>query len=102
MGGKGVWDIALYSSKTFYKIAPLSGNIKTTKENLDALKNLNIWAIVGSADTIVDPNASIEFIEEILKINENAKITVLENYGHFDVPKVYLDANYNVIDWLLD
>ena len=102
MGGKGVWDIALYSPKTFYKIAPLSGNIKTNKENLLALIDLNIWAIVGSADSIVDPKSSIEFIEKILTINENAKISVLENYGHFDVPKVYLDSNYNLIDWLLD
>lgn len=102
MGGRGVWDISLYSPKTFYKIAPLSGNIDVNNDNIIALKDSNIWAIVGSSDTIVDPNSSIQFINEISKINKNAKITILENYGHFDVPKVYLDLNYNVTNWLLE
>ena len=102
MGGKGTWDIALAYPSSFYKVAPLSGNVTLNPTNLNKLKNKPVWAIVGDQDTIVDPSTSINFINELSKINDEAKITVIEGYGHFDVPQAYLSTEYNLLSWLID
>lgn len=102
MGGKGTWDIALSYSDTFYKVAPLSGNVTLNDANLNKLKNKPVWAFVGTDDTIVDPQSSIDFINALSKINSKAKITIIEGYTHFDVPNVYLSNEYNLLSWLVD
>ena len=60
-----------------------------------------MWAIVGEVDRIVSPDSSIEFIGELEKINEDARLTVLSGCDHFNVPKVYLDTEIDVIGWLI-
>lgn len=102
MGGKGTWDIPLSYPDTFYKVAPLSGNVTLNDANLNKLKNKPVWAFVGSDDTIVDPQSSIDFIASLSKINSEAKITIIEGYTHFDVPKVYLSNDYNLLSWLVN
>ena len=100
MGGKGTWDIVLAYPTLFYKVAPLSGNVVLNDTNLNKLKNANIWTIVGTEDTIVDPQTSIDFINALAETNKNAKITIIEGYGHFDVPNAYL--NTEVLNWLIN
>ncbi len=102
MGGKGTWDIALSYPATFYKVAPLSGAVTLSEINLNKLKSKPVWAFVGSDDTIVDPQSSIDFIAALGKINDEAKITVIDGYTHFDVPNVYLSAEYNLLSWLVE
>ena len=102
MGGKGTWDISLAYEDFFYKIAPLSGNVTLNEVNLNKLKNKPVWAFVGSDDTIVDPQSSIDFISSLSKLNPQAKITIIEGYTHFDVPNVYLSNEYNLLSWLVD
>ncbi|HBK02620.1 MAG TPA: hypothetical protein DDY77_06295 [Clostridiales bacterium] len=101
MEGKGTWDISLAFTDKFYKIAPLSGSITTNDTNVEKLKNKPVWAIVGSADTIVDPKQSENFIAALKKVNTNAKITVLENYDHFMVVNAYLDDSLKLLEWLV-
>jgi len=102
MGGTGTWGIAVSYPKIFARIAPLSGSIKNTTANISALSAMSVWAFVGSADTIVQPSYSIDFIAELSKTNSNAKCTELEGAGHFDVPSfVYLSDEYNLINWLI-
>lgn len=102
MGGKGTWDIALSYPDTFYKVAPLSGNVTLNDGNLNKLKNKPVWAFVGTDDKIVDPQSSIDFINSLSQINVEAKITIIEGYTHFDVPNVYLSNEYNLLSWLVD
>ena len=102
MGGKGTWDIALSYPDTFYKVAPLSGNVTLNDANLNKLKNKPVWAFVGTDDTIVDPQSSIDFIASLSKINSEAKITIIEGYTHFDVPNVYLSSDYDLLSWLVN
>ena len=102
MGGKGCWDISLSNPNLFYKIAPLSGNVTLNDDNLNKLKNKPVWAFVGTEDTIVDPQSSIDFISSLSKINTQAKITIIEGYTHFDVPYVYLSEEYNLLSWLVE
>ncbi len=102
MGGKGTWDIALSCPNAFYKVAPLSGNVTLDDANLAKLENKPVWAFVGTEDTIVDPQSSIDFINALSKTNPEAKITIIEGYTHFDVPNVYLSSEYNLLSWLVD
>lgn len=102
MGSKGTWDIALSNPEYFYKVAPLSGNVVLSDININKLKNKPVWAFVGSDDTIVDPQSSIDFIQALSKVNDQAKITIIDGYTHFDVPNVYLSTEYNLLSWLID
>lgn len=102
MGGKGTWDIALSFPDAFYKVSPLSGNVSNSESNLQKLKDKPVWAFVGEKDTIVDPQSSIDFIASLSEINPQAKITIIEGYGHFDVPNVYLSSEYNLLSWLVE
>ena len=62
-----------------------------------------MWAIVGTDDTIVDPKSSIDFVTELAKVNDNAKITVLSGIDHFTVPKsAYLSDDFDLIKWLTE
>lgn len=102
MGGTGVWQIALNDPDTFSCIAPLCGSVRTTEANLQKLASLPLWAFVGSADTIVKPTSSIQFVDKLRDQNPNARITVLKDADHFDVPaRVYLDADICLVEWLI-
>ena len=103
MGGTGTWSIALSYPGTFARIAPLSGSVRSTDINLRKLKNMPIRAFVGDADTIVEPEASITFVEALQAQGNNAEITILPGATHFDVPAaVYLDRDNGLLDWLID
>lgn len=100
MGGTGAWDLASAHSEVFSAVAPLSGSIQTTSQTLQAFHALPVWAIVGSADTIVSPNSSIQFLQELQQENPSAKLTVLNSATHFDVPQAYLSSEFDILGWL--
>ena len=101
MGGTGTWDIALAFPTLFSRIAPMSGSIKLTDTNIKKLANIQIRAFVGSADTIVLPSSSIDFIAALSKINNSAQITVFDGAGHFDIPSLaYLGTD--IVSWLAE
>lgn len=100
MGGTGCWDLALAHPESFCAAAPLSGSVQLTEPNLIALHSLPVWAVVGSADTIVDPDDSAQFIQALQKENPNARLSVREGATHFDVPQAYLDSTLGLLDWL--
>lgn len=60
MGGTGTWEIALLYPDLFSCIAPLSGSIRTTEENLSVFSGLPVWAFVGTEDTVaqIPPGSS--------------------------------------------
>lgn len=100
MGGTGCWELALAHPETFCAAAPLSGSVQLTERNLTALQSLPVWAVVGSADTIVKPDASEQFIAALKEKNPNARLTVRKGATHFDVPQAYLDSELGLLDWL--
>lgn len=102
MGGTGTWGIALEMQQTFSRIAPMSGSVRTTDANVVKLASIPVWAFVGSADTIVAPDASINFVEALKQKNPNSKITVFDGATHFDVPALaYLDKEIDIVGWLI-
>ena len=101
MGGTGAWAVALAYPKPFSAVAPLSGSVQVTEQNLRKLENLPVWAVVGEADTIVPPDSSRKMIEQLSERNPEAKITELPGTDHFGVPELYLDSETGLLDWLI-
>ncbi len=103
MGGTGTWDLALLYPTLFARIAPLSGSIAMQPEHIEKLKNIPVWAFVGSADTVVPPYSSIEFVAALKRAGGDAGITIFGNADHVAVPALsYLDEDLDLIDWLID
>ena len=102
MGGTGTWGIAAAYPKTFVRIAPCSGSIANSQLNVNKLKNVSVRAFVGSADTIVSPDASVSFVAALQEAGGDAALTVFEGADHFAVPALtYLDEDIDILDWLL-
>lgn len=103
MGGTGTWNLALSYPTLFARIAPLSGSIRVQPEYIEKLKNIPVWAFVGSADTIVPPDSSMEFVAALKEAGGNAGITIFGDADHFTVPSLtYLDKDIDLISWLID
>lgn len=102
MGGTGVWQIAVKYPDKFSCFVPMSGNAPLTEQNLTTLKNAKIWAFVGSADTVIDPQHSIRFADALKAANPQCRLTILDGYTHNQVPDAYRASEYNVVLWMID
>ena len=101
MGGTGTYQLQVKLPDTFACIAPMSGSIRNTETNLTALSMTKIWAFVGTADTIVDPDASRSIIQALQSNDADARLTELDSAGHFDVPSLAYH-NDELIRWLVN
>lgn len=101
MGGTGTWSLALTYPNLFSRIAPLSGSVRYSRENVNILGNLPVRAFVGSEDIVVDPESSRQMISALQKINAYAQITVFDGANHFDVPELAYLGNTGLIEWLI-
>lgn len=101
MGGTGTYQLQVKLPNTFACIAPMSGSIRYTEDNLTALSKTKIWAFVGTDDTIVDPESSRTIIGKLQEISATAKITELDGATHFDVPALAY-KNDELICWLVN
>lgn len=100
MGGTGAWSIAAAHPGYFARVAPLSGSVRNTRENVQALLNTPVYAFVGEDDTIVDPEASVAFVNALTEAGGDAAIVEIEGADHFSVPeKAYL-GSYGLIAWI--
>ena len=102
MGGTGTWNLAAAYPSLFARIAPLSGSVRDAADTAAVLRNIPVWAFVGSADTIVPPESSEEVVDHLLESNADASITVFDGADHFTVPQLtYLDSSINLMGWLI-
>ena len=103
LGGAGTWSLACLYPQLFARIAPLSGYINVTPDNINKLKNIPVKAFVGSADKVVSPSTSLEAITVLKRMNAQADITVFSGADHASVPRLtYLDSSIDLIDWLIN
>ncbi len=103
MGGAGVWNIAIAYPELFHRIAPLSGGVRAGKTTLSALSDMPIWTFVGTADEVVNPQSTLDFMEKLSQYNSQAVITQLEGAEHTDVPALaYLSEEIGLLDWLIE
>ena len=101
MGGTGTWAIAAAHPGFFARIAPLSGSIRDTSENLDALMHTPVYTFVGTEDTIVPPESTESFVADLNDSGGNAILVKLQGVDHFSVPSLAYLGNYGLVDWLL-
>ena len=102
MGGTGTFDLAMDYPTLFSKIAPMSGSVKNIDKTVQLLKNIPVWAFVGSRDKVVSPEISIQLIEKLKTVNDESKITVFQGADHKTVPELgYLDRTIGVVEWLI-
>ncbi len=101
MGGTGTYQVQIKLPSTFACIAPMSGSVKNTEDNINALSKTKIWAFVGTNDKIVDPSSTRIIIEALKNKGANAKITEFEGTDHFGVPSLGY-KNSEFIKWLVN
>lgn len=65
IGGTGTYQVAIKLSNTFSCIAPMSGFVRNTDENISALSKIKVWAFVGTNDTVISPNSSKQAVKHI-------------------------------------
>ena len=101
IGGIGTWDFAVDCPGMFARIAPLSGSVTTDAATLSALKNVSVWAFVGSADTNIPPDSSEALVQALKAQGSDARITVLDGAAHRDVPVLaFGDTTDGLMAWL--
>ena len=100
MGGTGAWAIAAAHPGYFARVAPLSGSIRNTPENVRAFASTRVYAFVGTDDTIVKPEATREFVSALIGAGYDAKLTELPETDHFGVPSQAYLGDYGLVDWL--
>ena len=101
MGGTGTFALAKAYPDTFTRIAPCSGSIRITNEELTLFQNMDVWAFVGTADTIVAPQSSIYFVDQLSRVG-HATLTQFEGATHFYVPALaYLNSEFSLVQWLI-
>ena len=100
MGGIGTWLIGHNNPNIFARIAPLSGTVsRRLKDRAKEIK-MPVWSFVGTEESDSNAyNSNVEFFPQLELQNANAKLTVLQGYGHKEVVRAYLE--YGIIDWLI-
>ncbi len=98
MGGFGTWMMGLTYKNFFSGLAPIAGGGMAWRTA--NLKNTPVYAVHGSEDEPVKPIYSQMMCERVNEEGGNAKLLMLDGFGHND--GIY-HAYYNtdVIDWLL-
>lgn len=100
-GGTGTYQLQVKLPNTFACIAPMSGSIQNTGNNVSALSKTEIWEFVGTNDTIVKSESTQAIIDALKEQGANAEITELDGATHFDVPSLAYKKD-DLIKWLVN
>ncbi len=102
MGGNGAWVLAIRHPERYSRVAPLSGWVDMTDDNLRALMRLPVWDLVGELDTAVPPIESKPMTDALKAAKANVRTTVFEGAKHNEVPALaYLDPDLGLMQWLI-
>ncbi len=93
MGGYGCWTWAMKFPHRFAAIAPICG--WGDVRQVEALKEIPVWAFHGAKDPVVPVEKSQEMVKRLKKIGGNVQLTIYPDLGHdswsetYDNPKLY-------------
>jgi predicted peptidase len=101
MGGMGVWSLAMSHPKWFSAVAPISGAIYFPPmiENLQAIKNLPVWAFHDLNDPDIPISKEQDTIRRLQQINPNVTYTISETGEHYIHEDIYEDNQ--LFNWFL-
>jgi poly(3-hydroxybutyrate) depolymerase len=97
MGGSGTWSIAAARPGRFAAVVPICG--RGREENVNVLKSLPVWAVVGDADrdeTVLNARAMVEALRTA---GGTARETEYRGVGHNSWDRAYNDPA--LIGWML-
>lgn len=64
---------------------------------------MKIWTFVGTADTVVKPQPTIDFMKQLTRSNIKAVIPQFDGAEHTDVPALaYLSGEIDLLHWLIE
>lgn len=98
MGGFGTWMMGLTYNNFFAGIAPVAGGSMSWR--MQNLKTTPVYAFHGDKDTLVPPVYSELCVNAVNANGGNAKLEILENYGHNDGIN-YAYEHTDLIEWLI-
>jgi pimeloyl-ACP methyl ester carboxylesterase len=102
LGGSGTWYLAVKYPDRFAAIAPISGftsHMDFIENNIDKLNNIPIWAFHGKIDNVVPFEETERIVKKLEGKNNNLKLTVEPNVGHWIHWLVY--PGQELYDWFL-
>ncbi len=98
MGGYGTWEMGLTYPNFFSCIAPVSGG--GMQWRCQKLINTPVLAFHGEKDDSVELINSKMMVEGVLHFGGEAKLVILEGFGHNDgIDEAY--NNHDLVSWLL-
>lgn len=97
MGGFGSWELAARRPDLFAAIVPVCGGGRP--DCAESLKNLPLWAVHGSEDTVVLPERSREMITAIQSVGGTPRYTELPGVGH-NCWKYAYDPESGILKWM--
>jgi predicted peptidase len=80
MGGYATWDLAMEYPNRFAGIAPVCGS--SSKERIESLRNVPVWAFHGALDKSVPLNEVEELMEQLRLCGGEGKLTVYPEGSH--------------------
>jgi pimeloyl-ACP methyl ester carboxylesterase len=98
MGGEATYRFALHRPRTFAAIAPLAAYLNSP-QSIESIKNLPIWAIHGTDDTVVPLSMAQRPMKALKQVEGNVQFTILEQHDHDVWTDTYAAPQF--YDWLL-
>jgi predicted peptidase len=98
MGGFGTWYLAYQHPDRFAAIAPMSAPFVVTAW-ADRLKKMPIWAFHGSDDKLVPIGGDQDLVDELHRLGNDVRFTVLPGRDH-GILDIY--ENDQLYSWFLE
>ena len=106
MGGYGTWSLGLAHPEIFAAIVPICGGgerigvLLSSREKLNELKSLGVWAFHGAKDPVVPVEESQRMIEMLKRVGvEDINLTIYPEAQHDSWTETYKKPE--LYDWLL-
>ena len=91
MGGYGTWKVAQTIPDRLAAIVPICGG--GDPSNMEAMKDLSVWAFHGAQDKVVDLSESAAMVNALYDIGNGARFSVYPQAGHAEAwEEAYADA----------
>jgi poly(3-hydroxybutyrate) depolymerase len=85
MGGGGTWHLGTKYADTWAGLAPIAPAAFGQPKDLDKLKNVPVFVVQGSSDTLVRPEGTRRWVDKLKELKITHEYLEIEGAGHGDV-----------------